>query len=375
MGSIIKRGTTYYMRFEGPPNADGSRKQVIKSCGIGTSKRQAEQLLRDAESQVNRQEYHHPTNLTLAEYLNDWLVRIRFTIAESTHANYVILTHAHIIPALGKKKLDKLTSSDIERFYARLQDAGSNRVARGRGLSPKSIKNIHGVLHKALLKAVKDGYIPRNPASTEFVDLPRQTRARISSATPVELQRLIADTKITSEWRMPILLAIGTGMRRGEVLGLQWQDYDPIQRTLTVQRALSQITTDNIIVKGTKTDRDRVIKLNPSLAEEIERHHAQTPFNQPTDWICACADGSHHVPRLFTRCFERLMRNLGIGISLHGLRHSHATALIAAGVPINAVSEWLGHSETSTTMNIYVHCSPAMQQQAADETEALWRRA
>ena len=112
---------------------------------------------------------------------------------------------------------------------------------------------------------------------------------------------------------MPILLAIGTGMRRGEVLGLQWQDYDPIQRTLTVQRALSQITTANIIVKGTKTDRDRVIKLNPSLAEEIERHHERTPYNKPTDWICACVDGNHHVPRHFTRYFERLVKNLGIG--------------------------------------------------------------
>jgi len=152
-------------------------------------------------------------------------------------------------------------------------------------------------------------------------------------------------------------------------------DYDPIRKTLTVQRALIQITTDNIIIKGTKTDRDRVIKLNPSLALEIERHHKCSVFNKPTDWICACADGSHHVPRHFTRYFERLVKNLGIGITLHGLRHSHATALIAAGVPINAVSERLGHSETSTTMNIYVHTSPAMQQQAADETEALWRSA
>jgi len=208
----------------------------------------------------------------------------------------VTIKHAHNIPALGKKKLDKLTSSDIERFYARLQGAGSNRVARGRGLSPKSIKNIHRVLHKALLKAVKDGHIPRNPASTEFVDLPKQCRARISSASPVELQRLIADTEIASEWRVPILLAIGTGMRRGEVLGLQWQDYDPILRTLTVQRALSQITTNNIIVKGTKTDRDRVIKLNPSLAVEIERHYERTKFNKPTDWICACADGATTNP-------------------------------------------------------------------------------
>jgi len=84
---------------------------------------------------------------------------------------------------------------------------------------------------------------------------------------------------------------------------------------------------------------------------------------------------SHHEPRHFTRYFERLVRNLGIGITLHGLRHSHATTLIAAGVPINAVSERLGHSETSTTMNIYVHRSPAMQQKAADETVALWRTA
>ncbi|OPZ81643.1 MAG: site-specific tyrosine recombinase XerC [bacterium ADurb.Bin429] len=143
-------------------------------------------------------------------------------------------------------------------------------------------------------------------------------------------------------------------------------------RIVSFQSA-SQLADDRVVVKGTKTDRVRVVLINASLAEALDRHRAATPHAQPTDWICGRADGSHHTPRHFTRYFERLATRLGLSITLHGLRHSHATTLIAAGVPVKAVSERLGHSTVVITQDIYAHVLPTMQDQAARAMEALWQ--
>lgn len=264
-----------------------------------------------------------------------------------------------------------MTPLQIQRFYAKLQLDGSNRNYRDRGLGAKAIKNIHGILHRALSQAVRWELLVKNPADS--VDLPKQTRAKINSATPEELRRLMSAIDDTGVWRLPILIAIATGMRRGEVLGLQWQDFLPEKSTIIVQRALSQLSDDNVIVKGTKTDRVRVVLINPSLVEELNRHRTASRYNKPTDWVCAGPDGNHLVPRKLTRYFEGLVDRLGIDITLHGLHHSHATALIAAGVPVKAVSERLGHSTIVITQDTYAHVLPTMQIQAAETMEKIWK--
>lgn len=206
-----------------------------------------------------------------------------------------------------------------------------------------------------------------------FEELQGGAARRINAATPEELQRLLNAVEGAGEWRIPLLIAIGTGMRRGEVLALQWQDYNPTAKTLLVQRSRTQIGTYNVVLKGTKTDRARVVLVNDSLAAELDRHRAQTLFNKSTDWICCDAEGKPYIPRHLTRALESIVSSLGISITLHGLRHSHATTLIAAGVPVKTVSERLGHSTVVITQDIYAHVLPHMQRQAADEIEKLWK--
>ncbi|MHB9132914.1 MAG: tyrosine-type recombinase/integrase [Armatimonadota bacterium] len=334
------------------------------------TKRQAEQHLREIESEIFRGVYQQPLDQTIEEYLAEWLTHARAGLAESTYGNYALMVRVHINPRLGKYKLDQLTPLHIQRFYAELLTPGSNRNSRQRALSPKSIKNVHCVLHKALAQAVRWGLRVTNPA--DAVDLPRLIRPETKAITNEELQRLMTAVDDAREWRIPLLIAIGTGMRRGEILALQWQDFNPAQRLLVVRRALSHITTGNVVVKGTKTDKARVVALNDSLVRELDRHRQATAYAKPTDWICTHADGTHLIPHAFTNYAKRLISSVGLDITLHGLRHTHATSLLASGVPVKVISERLGHSSVIITQDIYAHVLPTMQRQAADVMESIW---
>lgn len=374
MGHVYKKGDTYYIRFDAPRGLDGKRRQVGKSC-TGMTKKEAKQHLHEIEAKIVRGEYQQPSSHTISTYLEEWLVHTRGLIGENTFANYTMVVHKHLIPGLGNTKLSELTPLQIQRYYATLQKLGSNRnsTRHPKALSPKTIKNIHGIFHRALAQAVRLGILVRNP--TDAVDTPKVSRAKVNAATPEELLSLMAAIEEAGVWRLPLLITLGTGMRRGEVLALQWQDYNPTAKTLVIQRALSQISTDNVIVKGTKTDQTRVVLVNDSLAEEINHHRELTPFHGPCDWICARTDGSHHTPRHLTRAFDSIVNKMGINrLTLHGLRHSHATTLIAAGVPVKTVSERLGHSTVVITQDIYAHVLPHMQRQAADTIEMLWKK-
>jgi integrase len=370
MGSIYKKGNTWYIRYDVPRGIDRKRRQVAKAC-TGMTKKQAEHQLREIERQITRGAYQTPRQQTLGQFLDEWLTHVRGGLAASTFANYRGLVRAHIRPALGHYPLEKLMPLDIQRLYTELQRAGSNHHTKGQPLSAKSIKNIHSVLRKALAQVVRWRLLVQNPA--EAVSLPRCTRPTTTALNPTELQRLmLAITPAESPWRIPLLIAIGTGMRRGEIRALQWQDFDPEQRLLVVRRALSPVTNSQIVVKGTKTGKIRVVALNDSLVQALNQHRDTTKFNTPRDWICCRENGDYHRPVSFSRDFTQLMGTLKLKITLHGLRHTHATALLAAGIPVKVISERLGHASVIITQDIYAHVLPTMQREAADVMENIW---
>lgn len=306
----------------------------------------------------------------LSDYLEEWLSFTRGRLEPSTFAIYGMLVRAHLIPALGHYPMNRLTPLDIQRFYATLQEAGSNHNSAAKPLSPKSIKNLHAILRKALSQAVRWELLTRNPA--DAVELPRRIRPATKALTNGDLQRLMTAVENSGAWRIPLLIAIGTGMRRGELLALQWQDYDPEHRVLVVQRALSHVSTKRIVVKGTKTGRVRVVALNESLIQVLDRHREITPYKAPTDWICSHGDGGYLSPHSFTKYFTTLVHTLNLDITLHGLRHTHATALLAAGIPVKVISERLGHASVVITQDIYAHVLPTMQREAAEMMETIW---
>lgn len=314
-----------------------------------------------------------PAKITLADFLNRWLRDYaKQAVRQTTYDFYEQLIRVHIVPALGNKPLAKLRPLDVQTFYAaKLQE----------GLSPKTVKHIHGLLREAYRHAVQwqlvakspiDAVVPPSvPTKPPLVWTPEQAAAFLEVARS---HRLYA----------AFLLAVATGMRRGEILGLRWQDVDLDRGLVFVQQNLVP-TREGLRFQEPKSPSSRrAIKLPPEAITALREHWTKqleerriydSEYNDKGLVFCAI-DGSPLHPRSFDRVFQSLVSRTGLPkITLHGLRHTHATLLLLAGLNPKIVAERLGHSEISTTMNIYSHVIPTMQDQAAAAISILLRSA
>jgi integrase len=355
MGSVVERNGRWYIKYELPPGADGRRRQKTRACPADVVKeKQAKRYLAQVEAEVARGTYIEGTNISLEAYLGQWLDNHGSQLEASTRKKYRQTINYTINPMIGHLRLCAVKPLHIQQMYTMLLDEG---------LAPKTIRNIHGILHAALLQAVKWQLLPTNP--TDVVEPPKAVKPDIQTARRGDIPKLVHSIN-GSIWRMPILLILATGMRRGEVCGLRWDDYDPENSILVVRRAVSQM--DGTFIKSTKTDKARVIALPRSLVGILAEHRAQ---QIQTDWICANKDGSHMRPNSLGRAFKRMADALGINVTLHGLRHTQATELLMSGVPVKVVSERLGHSTSKITLDIYAHVLPHMQQQSAELVDVM----
>ncbi len=240
----------------------------------------------------------------------------------------------------------------------------------------------HAVLHRALKDAQLDGLLERNPA--ELARRPRRDPSAVEVDdglqvwTAAEAARFLALVD-DHPWRLLWHLALGTGARRGELLGLRWQDVDLDGAQVTVRRSLSVV--DGVArLLGTKTSRTRTLSVGPSVVAALERGRVEQRRARERagdDWddrwglVVTGPRGGHLDPLDVTRGFRRLVRRLDVPvIRLHDLRHTHASLLLQAGVSAKVVSERLGHTTISMTLDIYAHLLPAMDQDAAARLEA-----
>jgi integrase len=267
------------------------------------------------------------------------------------------------------RKAGELALSDLPKALK------SGRLDGTGGLAPKTVRNIHGVIHASLSQAVRWQMIAVNAAAA--VDPPKVSRREVTTASEGQIRNLI-DVVNLSPYRMPVLVVVCTGMRRGEALGLKWEDFDEERRTLCVRRSISQVV-GRVFPKEPKSGRSRVVVMPETLVRELVQHRQQQALNKTLlgedykddGWICASGDGSLITPNALGKGFMRLARAAQVKTTLHGLRHAQATQLIMAGVPAKVVSERLGHANTGITQDLYTHVLPHSQQQAADVMERL----
>ena len=308
--------------------------------------------------------------MTVDEYLQVWLERHRSQLQPSTCATYGATIRRYLSPTLGALSLDDLDPLRVEQTYAELFARGGRN---GAPLSVGTLRYIHAVLHKALADAVRLRLLDTNV--TDFVQLPRRRPEddipRVRVWTPAQTQRFLQLTRhhrLSSLWAA----ALGTGMRRGELLALSWADVDLASGTVRVHRSLTTVE-GRLIRKQTKTGRPRTLSIDDSLATRL----AALPSRRragPCDWdpVFADDDGAPHVPMRITTTFRRLVRDLPVPtLRLHDLRHTHASLLLSAGVSIKVVSERLGHRTIALTMDTYTHVLPAMDRDAAERLGAL----
>ncbi len=268
----------------------------------------------------------------------------------------------YVVPRVGRVPLRSLTVRHLERLYAELLAAGRRD---GTGLAPKTVLNVHQVLRKALSDAVRRGLVARNVALA--VDPPTaHVGAEQRCWTAAELRRFLA---VAADHRLfPALwLAATTGMRRGEVVGLHWTDLDLDAGRVSIRRSVTctGYRTHTTGVK-TKTSR-RCVDLDRRTVTILAawRDHQRTE-GAPGDVVFTTPDGRQIHPHVVSQTFDQLGRRAGLPrVRLHDLRHTHATLLLKAGVPLKVVSERLGHSTPAFTMCVYQYVLPGMQADAA----------
>jgi integrase len=355
MASTTKRNTVHYARWY-ERTADGTLRPRMKACP-GMNKREAHAYAVEQEERARRGGVSITDSVTVRDFLRYYLQQARSTLAPGTWRQYEIVVDKHLIPALGNTRLDKLRPIQIQQLYSDLGDR----------LSAATVRNVHAVLHRACRQGVRWQLLQVNPV--DMVDRPRASRPVVHVPTPDDMALLRVMIDGEGVWRLPLLIAMSTGMRRGEVLGLQWQDVQCDRGVIVVQRALSIVRGREIIVKAPKSGKVRVVTINDSLARALQQHRAATPFPADGDYVCCTANGEHLHPMTMTRTFTRIAAGLGLSCTLHGLRHAQATFLIMAGIPVRAVSERLGHANTQITQDIYTHVLPTMQRAAADLVE------
>ncbi len=241
-----------------------------------------------------------------------------------------------------------------------------------RGLSGSTVNQAHRILHKALKDAVKWGVALRNV--TETVTPPRKSTREMQVLPPADLKTLLYAAEEAGMGSL-LLLAAHTGLRRGELLGLKWQDVELSQGMLSVQRALRVVSGKGYIVAEPKSSADRRrISLGPVAVTALRQHGATQaelrlglgPLWRDEDWVFTRSDGRHLDPDVVTHRFRKLVQGLDIPrIRLHDLRHTHATLLLLAGVHPKVVQERLGHSSIAITLDTYSHVLPGLQEKAA----------
>ncbi|MFC0526268.1 tyrosine-type recombinase/integrase [Phytohabitans kaempferiae] len=420
-GHVYRRGKTFTYVFDGPPDPlSGKRAQVTKG-GFATE-REAWSACREAMKRAEEGRHVAPSRRTVGGYLVDeWLPAIKSATKPTTWANWKVYVDSYVVPVLGPVKLQQLTAPQLQAFYDHLltkgrvkvdtvsamyelwrqgREAGkeptprrlasttgatihaaraalrrfrTGQVPKGRtpGLAPKTVRNVHVMLHKALADAAKWRYVVENVAAS--ANAPKPGRRRPTVWTPEQLGTFLRFVQADRFYAL-FLLAATTGLRRAELCGLHWSAVDLTAATLAVEET-------RVVVNGRAEDGDgksdnapRLLSLDPAtvaaLRDFLSRQRGERAFfktdYRDTDRVFTWEDGRPVHPDVIRQRFNRLSARCGLPhIRLHDIRHSYATASLKASVNPKIVSQRLGHASVGFTLSVYSHALPGIDREAA----------
>ena len=291
-------------------------------------------------------------SMKVGEYLDRWLDSTRGTVRERTWIRAEVDVRVHLKPTLGKIRLDRLDALQVQSLY---------RVKLDSGLSPRTVQIIHATLHKALKQAVRWSLVPKNVA--EVASSLKPYKKEIHPLSEDQVRRLLKAVE-GDKLEALYLLAVTTGMRSGELLGLRWEDVDLEAGTLQVRR-----TIFNGRIEAPKTSKGRrSIKLTNRSVQALRVH------TEVGEWVFCTGVGTPiSAHNLHNRSWKPLLKKAGLpNIRLHDLRHTCATLLLTKGVHPKIVQELLGHSSISITLDTYSHVLPNMQEKVVEAMEDIF---
>jgi integrase len=311
-------------------------------------------------------------NLTLGEYLDRWLSdAVRGTVRESTYSRDKYLVTNHVKPSIGRVKLKNVNALHLQSLYRERLDSG---------LSGSTVQKIHHVLHKALSQAMRWDLIPRSPADS--VKAPTPAPKEMHPLSALEARQLLEAAQ-GDRLEALYVLAIHTGIRRGELLALKWADVDLDLATVRVRRTLTRGEDGRGYVVGaaTKSGKGRHVRLTPRAVEALKRHRARQAkeklkvggLYRDQDLVFAGEGGNPINPsNLRNRSFKPLLERAGLPrITFHDLRHTCASLLFQRNVHPKFVQELLGHASVAITLDTYSHMLPGMGGEAADAMKEI----
>ncbi|TXN29303.1 tyrosine-type recombinase/integrase [Lacisediminihabitans profunda] len=378
-----KAGVRYLIKYTAPQE-DGTKRIVLKR-GFLTRKAAGEEL-REQRTKVVTGTHVLTNRVTVGAHMAEWLDGLR--LGQSTVASYRKNVRLHIEPYLGDLRLDQLTGTRLTAHYRKLETSG--RFDGTGGLSARTVRYVHTIIHSALGAAVRDGRLALNPADKATPPTARESISpEMKTWDSEELRRFLDwSQELPDELYQAWLLLAMTGMRRGEALALRWGDFDFTSGTVSVRRSAGLIRVKGkpveLLIGPPKSGRSRVVDLDPQSLAAMRSYRAQRgtlslALAHADSYVLGDINGEVRHPERFSRTFHgRLVtarKALGADllpeIRLHDLRHTHATLLLQAGVHPKIVSERLGHAKVSITMDVYSHAVPTLQREAASKLAGL----
>jgi integrase len=363
-GGISRRRDGSWMARYTVQTPTGRKRKVIYA------KSQAEARRKLTEALANRDKgfTYDAEGLTVKGYLARWLEdSVRGSVKATTYQSYASLVRLHICPTLGSTKLSTLTPAHVQGLYRQKLDDG---------LAPKTVKYIHTTLHRALRQAVRWGLVPRNAAAE--ADPPKVITLEMRPLSPIQARTLLQAAK-GNRLETLYVLAVTTGMRQGELLGLRWEDVDLECRTVRVRRTLTLARGGPCLTEPKTKGSRRSIRLTAGALEALERHRGRQEGEgaaKGDEWnawnLVFCTRRGTPVRRdnLHDKHWKPLLKRSGLpDVRFHDLRHTCATLLLTKGVHPKIVSEMLGHSSIAITLDTYSHVIPGMGDVAASAME------
>lgn len=370
MSSITRRGKrSWRIKFElGTDHLTGQRQTHYRT--VRGTRKQAEIEAAKIVADISKGQYVEGSKETVAQFaerwLRDWAIN---NTSNRTYALYEQILRSHISSRIGSTPIQKLNAATLQSVYAELMRSG---------LQALTVLHVHRVVHRMLRHAAQWGTVHSNVAS--LVDAPTVQATEIAILTPQQVQSVLAGLRGKPIYTVATV-ALGTGMRRGELLALRWQDVDLEAGVIRVERSLEQTTRAGLVFKAPKTRAGRrSITLPPTTLAELKAHWrlaleqrmALGAGRPPEDaLVFGNWDGSPRSPNALTKEWSVAMAKAGLFATLHSLRHTHASTLIAAGLDVLTISRRLGHGSPAITLTVYGHLFKTDDRAAAMMEAAL----
>ena len=363
-GSTIKKdGKTWYYVLTYGKKADGKQKQY-KKRGFKT-KQEAQKALNELMHSLESGSYIEPTKMLYKDYMLDhWLKDKQTRVKKQTLQTYRWLVERHILPSIGNLELSKITPMAIQGLY--------NRLTEEKVLSDEIVQKIHTIINDSLKKAERWELILKNPASR--VDRPKAVKKEIKVWTLEEVKRFLKYAHGYSRYSIAFLLALSSGARQGEVLGLRFKDVDFERGCIRITQTLSNDGKEILPYTKTKSGA-RTIDLPEEVLIELRNHKDMIIEEKQSlgkyaycdlDLVVCTETGTPTNKSNLRRIFNSIIKKAKVPkIRYHDMRHTHATLLLLQGVNPKIVSERLGHADTRITLDTYSHLLPSMQKETA----------